>query len=233
MKTETAMNKKNVITATVPSNLTLEKIWSRVITRRPAGCYHIRMVSASDDRTLEIMPSYEGWSSILNENQIMPGMVGSGFVYGYTLATGEITDFPVGKVEFLLSEEQGEERFNILLWEDNHHYNSLEAMEYLRDRREEARRGRFVCQEIGKLIAAMQAADMQAVGSRQIQDKLEMVMEGSATEEDFSHADHDCITVAVIKDVAIALIRFLSNEGSEVDVHHSSWVAREILRARN
>lgn len=228
MKTETAMNKKNVITATVPSNLTLEKIWSRVITRRPAGCYHIRMVSASDDRTLEIMPSYEGWSSALSENQIIPGMVGSGFVYGYTLATEEITDFPVGKVEFLLSEEQGEEAFNILLWEEYPHYNSLEALELLRDKSAEAYRAKFVCREIGKLLASMQEVGFH----HEVEDKLDLIVEGVAKEEDFRHSERDCLSVTAIKDVAVSLIRFLSGVGSEVDVQHAMWSAREILRAR-
>lgn len=225
MKTETAMNKKNVITAAVPSNLTLEKIWDRVISRRPAGCYHIRMVSASDERTIEIMPDYEGWSSVIWENNIAPGIVGRGFV-NYVLSREDIVEFPVGRVEFLIAEEDEE-----LILEDEEYnppYNSLEAREYLRDRSKEAYRAKFVCREIGKLIASMQEANF----GHQIEEKLDLVMEGMAKEQDFRHESSDCLSVTAIKDVAVSLIRFLSGVGSEVDAHHAMWSAREILRAR-
>lgn len=227
MKTETAAMKKNVIVASVPSPVTLKEIWDRVITRRPSGCYHIRFVSSKDERTLEVMPSYEGWSSVMSENQILPGMVGSGFT-DYLLSREEITEFPVGRVEFLIAEEQGEEEFNILLWEDSRYYNALEALEFLRDKSPEAHRARFVCREVGKLLASMQEAKFY----HDIESKLDLIVEGVAKEEDFRHDQKDCLSVTAIKDAAIVLIRFLSGVGSEVDCQHTMWAAREILRAR-
>lgn len=83
------------------SSTTVEEVWLRVFAKRPEGCYHIRFV-ASDNRTLEIIPSYEGWSSVLTENCILPGMLGRGII-DYALSIEEIMDFPVEKTEFLFS----------------------------------------------------------------------------------------------------------------------------------
>lgn len=226
MKTETAMKKKNAITANVPNDATLKEIWDRVVTRRPSGCYHIRMVSASDDRALEIMPSYEGWSSVLSENQIIPGMVGSGFVEGYILSEEQITDFPVGKVEFLLAE--GEEELILDEEQYNPPYNSLEAREYLRDRSKEARRAKLVCREIGWLYATMRAVWFY----HEIEDKLNLLMEGMATYDDFAHHPHDCLSVTAIKDAGIALIKFLDGLIGSTEVGETCCKARDILRAR-
>lgn len=223
MKTETAMNKKNVITAAVPSNLTLEKIWDRVISRRPAGCYHIRMVSASDERTIEIMPDYEGWSSVIWENNIAPGIVGRGFV-NYVLSREDIVEFPVGRVEFLIAEEDEE-----LILEDEEYnppYNSLEAREYLRDRSKEARRAKLVCREIGCLYAAMREVWFY----HEIEDKLNLLMEGMATYDDFAHHPHDCLSVTAIKDAGIALIKFLDGLIGSTEVGETCCKARDILR---
>lgn len=178
--------KKKTVTVNAASAAKVEDLWSRVNARRPAGCYLIRFVSSSDERTLEVMPSYEGWSSIMGENQIIPGVVGRRFV-NYNLSGEDIKEFTVVRVEFLISEQEDE---LVLLDEEQYNppYNSLEAREYLRDRSKEARRAKLVCREIGWLYAAMREVWFY----HEIEDKLNLLMEGMATYDDFAHHPHDC-----------------------------------------